>query len=133
MTPENIPKNSNDKKYQKYFMGFCFRTNRIICSLFKHIIDSEKSNENLRRELIDNEIDKNKISIKIRNLFDSLKIKNNVDYLDINDFEIFVGIYNKKLSEIKKNILLKKFCKNKKGCVDFNDFFNEIFPKLYSI
>ena len=133
MTPENIPKNSNDKKYQKYFMGFCFRTNRIICSLFKHIIDSEKSNENLRRELIDNEIDKNKISIKIRNLFDSLKIKNNVDYLDINDFEIFVGIYNKKLDEIEKNILLKKFCKNKKVCVDYNDFFNEIFPKLYSI
>ena len=133
MKPENIPKNFDDKIYQKYFMGFCFRTNRIICSLFQQIIDSEKSNEILRKKLIDNEKDKDKIKLKLKNIFNSLKIKKNVDYLDINDFEVFMGVYGKKLQEFEKKILMKQFDKNKNEMIDFNEFFNEISQKKENI
>ena len=133
MTPEKIPNDFNNKKYQKYFMGFCFRTNRIIRSLFQQIINSEKSNEILRKKLVDNEIDDDKIKFKIQNIFNSLKRNKNVGYININDFEVFMGIYGKKLQEFEKNIIMKNFSKNIKENVYYNEFFNEICPKIYNI
>ena len=133
MTPEKIPNDFNNKKYQKYFMGFCFRTNRIIRSLFQQIINSEKSNEILRKKLVDNETDNDKIKFKIQNIFNSLKRNKNVGYININDFEVFMGIYGKKLQEFEKNIIMKKFNKSIKENVYYNEFFNEICPKIYNI
>ena len=133
MTPEKIPNDFNNKKYQKYFMGFCFRTNRIIRSLFQQIINSEKSNEILRKKLVDNETDDDKIKFKIQNIFNSLKRNKNVGYININDFEVFMGIYGKKLQEFEKNIIMKKFNKSIKENVYYNEFFNEICPKIYNI
>ena len=133
MTPEKIPNDFNNKKYQKYFMGFCFRTNRIIRSLFQQIINSEKSNEILRKKLVDNETDNDKIKLKVQNIFNSLKRNKNVGYIDINDFEVFMGIYGKKLQEFEKNIIMKNFSKNIKENVYYNEFFNEICPKIYNI
>ena len=133
MTPEKIPNDFNNKKYQKYFMGFCFRTNRIIRSLFQQIINSEKSNEILRKKLVDNETDNDKIKLKVQNIFNSLKRNKNVGYININDFEVFMGIYGKKLQEFEKNIIMKKFNKSIKENVYYNEFFNEICPKIYNI
>ena len=133
MTPEKIPEDFKDKKYQKYFMGFCFRTNRIICSLFQQIINSEKSNETVRKKLIDNEINSDKIKLKVQNIFNSLKTKKNVGYININDFEVFMGVYGKKLQEFEKNIIMKKFNKNINENVYYNEFYNEISPKIYNI
>ena len=57
-------------------MGFSFKTKRIICSLFKQLIDSEKSNEYYRKELIGNENNMYKVYYSIENIFNTLK-KNN--------------------------------------------------------
>ena len=130
MKPLNNPKNIIDKKYQKYFMGFSFRTNRIICSLFKQFISSEKSNETYRRQLMNNETNEYKIKLKAENLFNCLKRRNNIEYLLEDDFECFIKIFGKKLQKLEKNLLMKRFDKNKNGFIFFNDFFNEIIPKM---
>ena len=129
MKPLNNQKNITDKKNQKYFMGFSFRTNRIICSLFKQFISSEKSNEIYRRQLMDNETNKYKIKLKAENLFNCLKRRNNVEYLLEDDFECFTQIFGKKMQKFEKILLMKRFDKNKNGFIFFNDFFNEIIPK----
>ena len=128
--PKNLPENYNNKKYQKYFMGFCFKTKRIICSLFKQFIDSEKLNETYRKQLIGNEKNKYKIRLNVINLFNSIKNKNNDEYLDENDFERFMDFLGKKLKKLEKKIIMQRFDKNEDGYVDFNEFFNEIIPKL---
>ena len=130
MKPKNLPKNSVDKKYQKYFMGFCFKTKRIICSLFKQIIDSEKLNEIFRRQLISNEKNKYKIYLNAVNLFNSLKYKDSDEYLDENNIECFMNVYDKRLKNFEKTIIMKRFDKNNDGIIDFNEFFNEIIPKI---
>ena len=131
MKPKNIGKNLINKKYQKYFMGFCFKTKRIICSFFKHIIDSEKINETLRRQLIgNNENNKYKVYLTVVNLFNSLKNKKSDVYLDYNNFESFMNLFYKKLKKSENKIIMKIFDKNKDDIVDFNEFFNEIIPKL---
>ena len=130
MKPKNIRKNNINKKYQKYFMGFSFKTKRIICALFKQIIDSEKLNEIFRRQLINNEKNKHKIYSIALNIFDSLKKEKNDEYLDDDNFEYFMNLYDKKLDKSEKKILMKRFDKNKDKLIDFNEFFNEIIPKI---
>ena len=131
MKPKNIGKNLINKKYQKYFMGFCFKTKRIICTFFKHIIDSEKLNEILRRQLVgNNENNKYKVYLTVVNLFNSLKNKKSDVYLDYNNFESFMNLFYKKLKKSENKIIMKIFDKNKDDIVDFNEFFNEIIPKL---
>ena len=132
MKPKKIPKNYINKKYQKYFMGFSFKTKRIICSLFKQIIDSEKLNEIYRKQLIGNEKNKYKIHLNAINLFTSLKNKDNDEFLEDTDFEFFLDIYGKKLKKFEKKILMQRFDRNEDGYIDFNEFFNEIVPKLDS-
>ena len=44
-----------------------------------------------------------------------------------------MGIYGKKLQEFEKNIIMKKFNKSIKENVYYNEFFNEICPKIYNI
>ena len=131
MKPKNIGKNLINKKYQKYFMGFCFKTKRIICAFFKHIIDSEKINETLRRQLVgNNENNKYKVYLTVVNLFNSLKNKKSDVYLDYNNFESFMNLFYKKLKKSENKIIMKIFDKNNDNIIDFNEFFNEIIPKL---
>ena len=131
MTPKKygMAKNLNNKENQKYFMGFSFKTKRIICSLFKQFIDSEKSNENYRCELIGNGNNIYKIYYSIDNLFNSLKKKSNngIDKNDINDFMKMSG---KNLCKFELELLMDRFDKNKDNIIDFEEFFNEIIPKL---
>ena len=42
-------------------------------------------------------------------------------------------LFGTKLQKIEKDILIQRFDKNKDGYFDFNDFFNEIMPKLVII
>ena len=133
LKPKIIKGNFVENKYKKYFMGFSFRTKRIICTLFKQFIDTEKMNEIFRKNLISNEKNKYKAYLIIENLFNSLKGKYTGDYLEINDLENFMELFGTKLQKIEKDILIQRFDKNKDGYFDFNDFFNEIMPKLVII
>jgi hypothetical protein len=133
LKPKIIKGNFVENKYKKYFMGFSFRTKRIICTLFKQFIDTEKMNEIFRKNLISNEKNKYKAYLIIENLFNSLKGKYTGDYLEINDLESFMELFGTKLQKIEKDILIQRFDKNKDGYFDFNDFFNEIMPKLVII
>ena len=64
------------------------------------------------------------------NLFNSLKNKKSDVYLDYNNFESFMNLFYKKLKKSENKIIMKIFDKNKDDIVDFNEFFNEIIPKL---
>ena len=68
--------------------------------------------------------------LTLLNLYNSLKYKNNDEYLDENNFESFMNLFNKKLKKSEKKIIMKIFDKNKDDIIDFNEFFNEIIPKL---
>ena len=131
MVPKKFGKGKNlyKKENQKYFMGFSFKTKRIICSLFKQFIDSEKSNEKYRCELIGNENNMYKIYYCIENLFVSLK-KRRKNGIDINDIYDFMKINGKKLCKFELELLMERFDKNKDNIIDFEEFYNEIRPKL---
>ena len=109
-------KNSKEKNY-----NISEETKRIICSLFKNIIDGEKSNENYRKRIGSNG------EYSGLNLFN--KIKKNYS----------VGIYKEDISKfMKKNkykinsseieLLMERFDKNKDGMIDYKEFLNEISP-----
>ena len=130
MKPKDFQKNNINKKYQKYFMGFSFKTKRIICTLFKQMIDSEKLNEIFKKQIIRNENQRDKIYLTVLNIFDFLKKEKNDEYLDDDNFEYFMNLYDKKLDKFEKKILMKRFDKNRDNLIDFNEFFNEIMPKI---
>ena len=131
MTPKKyeMAKNLNKKESEKYFMGFSFKTKRIICSLFKQFIDAEKSNENYRNELIGNENNTYKIYYCVENLFNSLK-KNDSEGLDENDIYDFMKMNGKKMCKYEIEMIMNRFDKNKDNIIDFDEFFNEIRSKL---
>ena len=131
MTPKKyiMAQNLNKKENIKYFMGFSFKTKRILCSAFKQLIDAEKSNENYRNKLIGNEKNMFKIYYCIENLFNSLK-KNNKKGIDKDDICDFMKTNGRKLCQFEIELLMERFDKNKDELIDINEFFNEIRPKL---
>ena len=131
VTPKkySIAKNLNNKENKKYFLLFSFKTQRIICSLFKQFIDGEKSNEKFRKNLIGNENNMYKIYYCVENLFNSLK-KNNKDGIDENDIYEFMKNNGRKLYDFEVELLMDRFDKNKDELIDFAEFYNEIKPKL---
>jgi Ca2+-binding EF-hand superfamily protein len=110
-------------------MGFNFKTKRLIYSAFKQFIDSEKSNEKYRKELIGNEHNIYKIYVSMENLFNSLK-KNYNNGLDQEDICNFMETNGRKLCQYEIDLLMEKFDKNKDGLIDFDEFFSEISPKI---
>ena len=131
MTPKkyHLSKLLDKRENKKYFMGFNFKTKRIICSVFKQFIDSEKSNEKYRKELIGNERNIYKIYVCMGNLFHSLK-KNYNNGLDQEDICNFMETNGRKLCQYDIDLLMEKFDKNKDGLIDFDEFFSEISPKI---
>ena len=131
MTPKKyiLAQNLNKKGNQKYFMGFNFRTKRILCALFKQFIDSEKSNEKYRKELIGNEYNMKQKYDYIQNLFNCWKKKDKKG-LDEDDINIFMETNGRKLYQYEVELLMERFDKNKDGIIDFDEFFNEVIPKL---
>ena len=131
MTPNKYHLNKflDKRENQKYFMGFNFKTKRIICAAFKQFIDSEKSNENFRKELMGNEPNIYKIYICMENLFCSMKKNYNIG-LDQDDICNFMETNGRKLSQYEIDFLMEKFDKNKDGLIDFDEFFSEISPKI---
>ena len=116
-------------KFNKYFLGFNFRTKRIIFELFKHFINSEKSFEIFRKELIGKEKNKYKIVFNLENLFNEIK-KENSDKIDMDDICNFMEFNGKILNKYESKYFMDRFDKNKDGLIDFNEFLNEIIPKL---
>ena len=131
MTPKkyHLSKLLDKRENKKYFMGFNFKTKRIICSVFKQFIDSEKSNEKYRKELIGNECNIYKIYVCMGNLFYSLK-KNYNNGLAQEDICNFMETNGRKLCQYEIDFLMEKFDKNKDGFIDFDEFFSEISPKI---
>ena len=131
MSPKkyHLSKLLDKRENKRYFMGFNFKTKRLIYSAFKQFIDSEKSNEKYRKELIGNDHNIYKIYVCMENLFNSLK-KNYNNGLDQEDVCNFMETNGRKLCQYEIDLLMEKFDKNKDGLIDFDEFFSEISPKI---
>ena len=70
-----------------------------------------------------------KIYYCVENIFNALK-KNNKNGIDENDINNFMKMNGRKLCHYEVELLMDRFDKNKDGIIDFDEFFNEIRPKL---
>ena len=125
----SIIKVMKERNENKYFMGFSFKTKRILVSLFKQFIDSEKSNERYRRELLGEINGENKLNLYITDLYKALS---NPSYKGIikEDIIRFMEVYGRILDPYEIDSIMERFDKNKDGFIDVSEFKQEILPKL---
>ena len=105
----------------EYYNGIADETKKIICSLFKNIIDGEKSNENYR-ELIG--LNKEYTGY---DLFNKIKKSYSIGIYK-EDIANFMKKNRRTLSNGEIELLMERFDKNKDGMVDYKEFLNEISP-----
>ena len=65
----------------------------------------------------------------MENLFNEIK-KENSDKIDMDDICNFMEFNGKILNKYESKYFMDRFDKNKDGLIDFNEFLNEIIPKL---
>ena len=111
----------NENQVNRYFYEISEVTKKIICSLFKTIIEGEKSNENFRKVIWQSK------EYFRSDLFNKIK-KNYSIGIYKEDIEKFMNKNNYKLSNDEIEILMERFDKDKDGMIDYKEFLNEISP-----
>ena len=117
---DNSIKDKN-KKNQKYFKDISTETKKMLGLLFKNIIDGEKSNENFRRILAENE------ELSGFDLFNKIK-KNYAIGIYKEDIANFMKKNKYNLNNNEIELLMTRFDKNKNGMIDYKEFIIEISP-----
>ena len=115
---DNSIKDKN-KKNQKYFKDISTETKKMLGLLFKNIIDGEKSNENFRKILAENE------ELSGFDLFNKIK-KNYSIGIYKEDIANFMKKNKYKLNNNEIELLMTRFDKNKNGMIDYKEFIIEI-------
>ena len=124
-----LPKNYSKAKIMSEresplnFSGFSQETKNKISNVFQSIINGEKSNKNYRRKLF------------------SLPCFNSCNFYNIINRNCCPGIYkedfvclleknNKFIQPFESEILIDRFDKNNDGIINYNEFTDEITPKM---
>ena len=110
-----------NKKYIKNFRGISSETKKMLGLLFKNIIDGEKSNENHRRILVENN------ELSGFDLFNKIK-KNYAIGIYKEDIANFMKKNKYKLNNNEIELLMGRFDKNKNGMIEYKEFIIEISP-----
>ena len=109
----------NEKQVNRNFYEISEETKKIICSLFKNIIEAEKSNENYRKSIGESG------EYSGFDLFNKIK-KNYSIGIYKEDIAKFMSKNNYMLSNFEIEFLMERFDKNKDGMIDYKEFLNEI-------
>ena len=104
-----------------FFNGISIETKKMLGSLFKNIIEGEKSNENYRKILAQN------VEISGFDLFNKIK-KNYSIGIYKEDIANFMKKNKYKLDNKEIELLMNRFDKNKNGMIDYKEFIIEISP-----
>jgi Ca2+-binding EF-hand superfamily protein len=101
--------------------GISTETKKILALLFKNVIEGEKSNENYRKILVENE------EISGFDLFNKIK-KNYSVGIYKEDIANFMKKNKYKLNNNEIELLMDRFDKNKNGMIEYKEFIIEISP-----
>jgi Ca2+-binding EF-hand superfamily protein len=101
--------------------GISTETKKILALLFKNVIEGEKSNENYRKILVENE------EISGFDLFNKIK-KNYSVGIYKEDITNFMKKNKYKLNNNEIELLMDRFDKNKNGMIEYKEFIIEISP-----
>ena len=116
-----IGKGKRENSNNNFFDKISMETKKMLALLFKNVIEGEKSNENYRKILAENE------EISGFDLFNKIK-KNYSVGIYKEDIANFMKKNKYKLSNNEIELLMDRFDKNKNGMIEYKEFIIEISP-----
>ena len=111
----------SERNYSEKNYRFSEETEKIVCLLFKNIIEGEKSNENYRKIIERNG------ECSGFDLFNKIKKSYSIGIYK-EDISNFMKKFKYKISNAERELIMERFDKNRDGMIDYKEFLNEISP-----